>query len=77
MTDKKKRESKELEQDKKKNQKSEDPLPYCTTASDPEHARGYQEDEPCDDARSGKVESTEEQLEATEEKVSTANPKDD
>lgn len=31
-------------------------LPYCTTAPDAEHARGYQEEEPCDDARAGRLE---------------------
>ena len=31
-------------------------LPHCTTAPDAEHARGYQEEEPCDDARAGRLE---------------------
>ena len=31
------------------------PLPFCRTAADPEHARAYEEDEPCDDARSGQI----------------------
>lgn len=31
-------------------------LPYCTVAPDPEHSRAYQVEEPCDDARSGKIE---------------------
>jgi hypothetical protein len=35
-------------------QKQED-LPYCTVAADPEHERGYREEEPCDDARAGKI----------------------
>jgi rubrerythrin len=35
---------------------SPEDLPHCTTAPDPEHARGYQEEEPCDDARAGRVE---------------------
>jgi rubrerythrin len=34
-------------------------LPHCTTAPDAEHARGYQEEEPCDDARAGRVEEDE------------------
>jgi len=37
----------------------EDPgggLPYCTTAPDAEHARGYRQEEPCDDATAGKLE---------------------
>lgn len=37
----------------KQNKEFEEDLPYCTTAPDPEHARGYQEDEPCDDGRAG------------------------
>ena len=28
-------------------------MPYCRLAADPEHSRGYIEEEPCDDARSG------------------------
>ncbi len=26
-------------------------MPYCRQAADPEHARGYSEEEPCDDSR--------------------------
>jgi hypothetical protein len=29
--------------------KAEEKLPYCTTAPSAEHARAYDEDEPCDD----------------------------
>lgn len=61
---------------KKKKRKNEVPLPFCTTAPDPEHTRGYEEEEPCDDARSGNIESTEEQQKATEEKGSTHYPHD-
>jgi hypothetical protein len=56
---------------KKKKRKQEAPLPFCTTAPAAEHARGYEEEEPCDDGRSGKIGSTEEQQEATEDKGST------
>ncbi len=35
--------------------KSEIEKSYCTTAADPEHARSYQEDEPCDDARAVEI----------------------
>lgn len=30
-------------------------LPYCRVAADPEHERGYRMEEPCDDARAGKI----------------------
>jgi hypothetical protein len=30
-------------------------LPYCRVAADPEHARGYREEEPCDDATAGRI----------------------
>jgi rubrerythrin len=43
------------QQTPKKNEDAEEDLPYCTAAPDPEHARGNQQDEPCDDARAGKV----------------------
>jgi hypothetical protein len=38
-----------------KNKKGEDPLPPCRTAPDPEHQRAENDDEPCDDYRSGDV----------------------
>jgi len=49
--------------DKMKTGKNENPggetgqeeLPYCTVAPDPEHARGYRDEEPCNDARAGKI----------------------
>jgi hypothetical protein len=64
--------------DKKKNKqekakKSQPPLPFCTTAQSAEHARAHEEDEPCDDARSGVVESTEEQKKATTERKTKAD----
>jgi hypothetical protein len=71
---------KEKSQDKgnrKKKPEPEVPLPFCTTAADPEHERGYAEEEPCDDGRSGKIASTEDQKEATEEKGATHYPHDD
>jgi hypothetical protein len=78
MEDEKEQKAREQADDKKKKkQKSQVPLPFCTTAPDPEHARGYEEEEPCDDARSGETGSTEEQSEETEEKGSTHYPRDD
>jgi hypothetical protein len=44
------------EQDEVKKKKDEKKLPYCTTAPSPEHARAYDEDEPCDDSTAGDVE---------------------
>jgi len=41
------------EEETKKKKKAESPLPFCTTAPSAEHARGADEDEPCDDSRSG------------------------
>lgn len=38
-----------------KDQKAEAPLPHCRTAPDPEHQRAENEDEPCDDYRTGDV----------------------
>jgi len=49
MTEKQDEKSKE-EIKKKKPGK---PLPSCTTAPSAEHARGLDEDEPCDDFRGG------------------------
>jgi hypothetical protein len=48
----------ERERKEEKEQKEEVPLPVCTTAPDPEHHRASDEDEPCDDARSGPDELT-------------------
>jgi hypothetical protein len=79
MTEEKK-EKKEEEiqvEEKSKKKESQVPLPFCTTAPDPEHARGYEEEEPCDDGRSGETESTEGQQEETEEKGSAHYPHDD
>jgi len=42
-----------------KDKKEGAPLPFCTTASAPEHHRSFNEDEPCDDGRSGRVEENE------------------
>lgn len=38
-------------------EKSDDKLPPCTTAPSAEHARASNDDEPCDDARSGEINS--------------------
>ena len=53
MTDQK--EQKQEDQNKKKEGKDW-PLPYCTTAPSPEHFRATDEDEPCDDARGKEIE---------------------
>ena len=42
---------KSVKKDKKR--KTEEPLPFCIKAPDPEHSRAHDNDEPCDDARSG------------------------
>jgi hypothetical protein len=41
------------EQEKQKKKKFDEKLPYCTTAPSAEHARTFDNDEPCDDGRSG------------------------
>lgn len=38
---------------KKQKKKSEEKLPFCTSAPSAEHARGMEEEEPCDDSRTG------------------------
>jgi len=37
----------------KDKKKKEEKLPFCTTAPSPEHSRGTDDDEPCDDFTSG------------------------
>ena len=44
------------EQDKGKKKKVKEKLPYCTTAPSAEHGRASDDDEPCDDGRSGDTE---------------------
>jgi hypothetical protein len=46
----------ELTELKDKKKPSKEQLPYCTTAPSAEQARAEDEDEPCDDARTGDVE---------------------
>jgi hypothetical protein len=43
-----------IEEVKKRKKKADAPLPFCTTAPSAEHARGPDEDEPCDDSRGKK-----------------------
>ena len=38
---------------KKQKKETEEKLPFCTSAPSAEHARGMEEEEPCDDSRSG------------------------
>lgn len=71
MTDKKGHETEKNNGSRKKKKKGNGgPLPFCTTAPDPEHERGYEKDEPCDDGRSGDLKSSEDQQRATEKKGS-------
>jgi hypothetical protein len=37
----------------KQGETSMEGFPFCRTAPDPEHARAYHDDEPCDDSREG------------------------
>jgi hypothetical protein len=41
------------ENNNSKKKKVEKNLPFCTTVPDAEHARAHDDDEPCDDSRSG------------------------
>lgn len=43
------------EKQKSKKKKNVKDLPYCTRAPSAEHMRAHEEDEPCDDGRSGNV----------------------
>ena len=43
-----------------KGKRGAESLPHCRTAPDPEHFRAEDEDEPCDDYRSGDVPGDEE-----------------
>lgn len=43
------------ENNNRKKKRSEEDLPFCTTAPDAEQARAHDEDEPCDDGRSGSM----------------------
>ena len=42
------------EKKEKKVKKTEEELPFCTTAPSAEHTRADQVDDPCDDNREGK-----------------------
>jgi hypothetical protein len=46
------------ENNNRKKKKTEEDLPFCTTAPDAEHARAHNEDEPCDDSRSGSTDES-------------------
>ena len=46
---------KSKKQEKGKKKKIEEKLPHCTTAPSAEHTRAHDNDEPCDDGRSGKI----------------------
>jgi hypothetical protein len=53
LTQNKKERPKEKTKEEKK-KKADAPLRFCTTAPSAEHARGPDEDEPCDDSRGKK-----------------------
>jgi hypothetical protein len=55
MEEEKIKKDEELEKGKKK--KQDDKLPYCITTSTAEHARANEDDEPCDDGRSGELDN--------------------
>ena len=46
---------KSKKQEKVKKKKIEEKLQPCTTAPSAEHARAHDNDEPCDDGRSGRI----------------------
>jgi hypothetical protein len=50
-----KREKKKAEKKPDEGPGEQEELPYCRVAADPEHARGYREEEPCDDATAGRI----------------------
>jgi hypothetical protein len=50
MTDEERKDTKD---ERKKKKKTEESLPFCTTAPSAEHSRGQDEEEPCDDYREG------------------------
>ena len=50
---KKEKDEKKENLGKGKKKRRDNKLPYCTTTSTAEHARAHEEDEPCDDGRSG------------------------
>lgn len=48
-----KEKTEKTDNDKKKDRKPDEKLPFCTTAPSAEHFRGSDDDEPCDDGRAG------------------------
>jgi len=56
MADEKK---KDVQQQEEETEKKAQNLPFCTTAPSPEHHRGSDLEEPCDDAREGEYEKEE------------------
>jgi hypothetical protein len=61
VTDTKEEKEKERQQTKNKEKEGDIPRPVCRTAADPEHLRGEDEDEPCDDARGVEFETEQEE----------------
>jgi hypothetical protein len=54
-------EQKEAQETKNKQEEGEEPKPFCRRAAAPEHHRGGEEDEPCDDARGVEFETEQEE----------------
>jgi len=46
------------ENNHRKKKKAEEALPFCTTSPDAEQARAHDDDEPCDDSRSGSTDES-------------------
>lgn len=56
MEEKDRKDLEAVEESEKEKKKAKDAkLPYCTTAPSAEHARGFDDDEPCDDGRAGDI----------------------
>ena len=50
----KEKKSEEIQKENsRKKKKADEKLPFCTSAPDAEHSRAHNEDDPCDDSRSG------------------------
>jgi hypothetical protein len=49
----KEEEKQETEEKAKKKKEEAESMPFCTIAPSAEHARAEEDDEPCDDSRSG------------------------
>ena len=52
------KEPEKIQNNNRKKKKVEKDLPFCTTAPDAEHARAHDDDEPCNDSRSGNADDS-------------------